>query len=41
MTFGAGLGTSLNRVYADLSHSSSEPVQVYIPGPARTAVAVR
>ena len=32
VTFGAGLGTSLNRVYADLSHSSSEPVQVYIPG---------
>jgi putative ABC transport system permease protein len=32
VTFGAGLGTSLDRVYADLSHSSSEPVQVNIPG---------
>ena len=32
MTFGAGLGTSLDRVYADLSHSASEPVQVNIPG---------
>ena len=32
VTFGAGLGTSLDRVYADLSHSASEPVQVYIPG---------
>jgi putative ABC transport system permease protein len=32
VTFGVGLGASLNRVYADLSHSSSEPVQVSIPG---------
>jgi putative ABC transport system permease protein len=32
VTFGAGLGASLNRVYDDLSHSSSEPVQVSIPG---------
>jgi len=32
VTFGAGLGTSLNRVYNDLSHSSAEPVQVFIPG---------
>jgi putative ABC transport system permease protein len=32
VTFGAGLGTSLNRVYADLSHTSSESVQVNIPG---------
>ena len=32
VTFGAGLGTSLDRVDADLSHSTSEPVQVYIPG---------
>ena len=32
VTFGAGLGTSLDRVYADLSHSASEPVQVNIPG---------
>jgi len=32
VTFGAGLGTSMDRVYADLSRSASEPVQVYIPG---------
>ena len=32
VTFGAGLGTSLNLVYADLSHTSSEPIQVNIPG---------
>jgi putative ABC transport system permease protein len=32
VTFGAGLGASLNRVYNDLSHSASEPVQVSIPG---------
>ncbi len=32
VTFGAGLGASLNRVYNDLSHSASEPVQVFIPG---------
>ena len=32
VTFGAGLGASLNRVYNDLSHSAAEPVQVYIPG---------
>jgi putative ABC transport system permease protein len=31
VTFGAGLGASLDRVYNDLSHSS-EPVQVNIPG---------
>ncbi|MFZ0186119.1 MAG: FtsX-like permease family protein [Streptosporangiaceae bacterium] len=33
VTFGAGLGISLNRVYNDLSHSATEPVQVNIPGP--------
>ncbi len=32
VTFGAGLGASLNRVYTDLSHSAAEPVQVFIPG---------
>jgi len=32
VTFGAGLGASLNLVYNDLSHSAAEPVQVYIPG---------
>jgi putative ABC transport system permease protein len=32
VTFGAGLGASLNRVYNDLSHSVAEPVQVNIPG---------
>ncbi len=32
VTFGAGLGISLNRVYNDLSHSATEPVQVNIPG---------
>ena len=32
VTFGAGLGSSLARVYGDLSHSSAEPVQVNIPG---------
>ena len=32
VTFGAGLGISLNRVYNDLSHSATEPVQVTIPG---------
>jgi putative ABC transport system permease protein len=32
VTFGAGLGASLNRVYNDLSHSAAEPVQVNIPG---------
>jgi putative ABC transport system permease protein len=32
VTFGAGLGASLNLVYNDLSHSASEPVQVNIPG---------
>ena len=32
VTFGAGLGASLNRVYTDLQHSSAEPVQVNIPG---------
>jgi putative ABC transport system permease protein len=32
VTFGAGLGASLNNVYNDLSHSASEPVQVNIPG---------
>jgi putative ABC transport system permease protein len=32
VTFGAGLGASLNRVYNDLSHTTAEPVQVYIPG---------
>jgi putative ABC transport system permease protein len=32
VTFGAGLGASLNRVYNDLSHSAAEPVQVSFPG---------
>jgi len=32
VTFGAGLGASLNQVYNDLSHSAAEPVQVNIPG---------
>jgi putative ABC transport system permease protein len=32
VTFGVGLGASLNRVYNDLSHSAAEPVQVFIPG---------
>jgi putative ABC transport system permease protein len=32
VTFGAGLGASLNLVYNDLSHSAAEPVQVFIPG---------
>jgi putative ABC transport system permease protein len=32
VTFGAGLGISLNRVYNDLSRSATEPVQVNIPG---------
>jgi putative ABC transport system permease protein len=32
VTFGFGLGSSLNRVYNDLSHSSAEPVQVSFPG---------
>jgi len=32
VTFAVGLGTSLDRVYADLSHSASEPVQVSLPG---------
>ena len=34
VTFGVGLGTSLDRVYNDLSHSASEPVQVSFPGAA-------
>jgi putative ABC transport system permease protein len=32
VTFGVGLASSLNRVYNDLSHSASEPVQVSFPG---------
>ena len=32
VTFGAGLGASLDRVYYDLSHSAAEPVQVNFPG---------
>jgi putative ABC transport system permease protein len=32
VTFAAGLATSLDRVYADLSHATSEPVQVALPG---------
>ena len=32
VTFGAGLGASLNLVYNDLSHTAAEPVQVSIPG---------
>ena len=32
VTFGAGLGSSLDRVYTDLSRTSTEPVQVNIPG---------
>ncbi len=33
VTFAVGLGTSLNRVEADLSHTASEPVLVALPGP--------
>jgi putative ABC transport system permease protein len=33
VTFAAGLGASLNRVLADLSHAQAEPVQVSLPGP--------
>ena len=33
VTFATGLGTSLDRVEADLSHAASQPVQVYLPGP--------
>ena len=36
VTFAVGLGTSLDRVEADLSHSASEPVQVALPGPGQT-----
>jgi putative ABC transport system permease protein len=32
VTFGVGLGSSLDRVYTDLSRLASEPVQVDIPG---------
>jgi putative ABC transport system permease protein len=32
VTFAAGLGTSLDRVAADLSHAAAQPVQVEIPG---------
>ena len=32
VTFAAGLGTSLGRVEADLSHTAAQPVQVSIPG---------
>jgi putative ABC transport system permease protein len=32
VTFGVGLGSSLDRVYTDLSRLASEPVQVNIPG---------
>jgi len=32
VTFAIGLGTSLNRVQADLSHAAAEPVQVQLPG---------
>jgi len=32
VTFAAGLGTSLDRVEADLSHASAQPVQVSLPG---------
>jgi len=32
VTFGLGLGASLNRVYNDLSRTAAEPVQVSIPG---------
>jgi putative ABC transport system permease protein len=33
VTFAVGLGTSLDRVQADLSHAATEPVQVALPGP--------
>jgi putative ABC transport system permease protein len=33
VTFAVGLGTSLDRVEADLSRTASEPVQVALPGP--------
>ena len=32
VTFAAGLGTSLDRVAADLSHAAAQPVQVSLPG---------
>jgi putative ABC transport system permease protein len=32
VTFAAGLGTSLDRVEADLSHAAAQPVQVALPG---------
>ena len=32
VTFAAGLGTSLDRVEADLSHATAQPVQVSLPG---------
>ena len=32
VTFAAGLGTSLDRVEADLSHAAAQPVQVSLPG---------
>ena len=34
VTFAVGLGTSLNRVQAGLSHTASEPVRVALPGTA-------
>jgi putative ABC transport system permease protein len=40
VTFAVGLGTSLGLVYTDLSHTSSDPVQVQLQGsgPAPTSV---
>jgi putative ABC transport system permease protein len=32
VTFAAGLGTSLQRVEADISHAAAEPVQIDLPG---------
>ncbi len=40
VTFATGLGTSLDRVEADLSHAASQPVQVYLPGPGPNGSAV-
>ena len=36
VTFAAGLGSSLDRVEADLSHAAAQPVQVSLPGTGPT-----
>ncbi len=40
VTFAAGLGTSLDRVEADLSHAAAQPVQVSIPGTGPTGAII-